>query len=94
MALSYKYSQFWASYNALFLFGFGNLMTHITGTMNLMSSAKARFNPIFIDPFIFVGILFLDHNRMLDSKFIAAAYILLVANRTCQYIAFLKSMAD
>jgi len=47
-----------------------------------------------MDPFVFVGILFVDHNRMIDPKFIAAAYILLVVNRTFQYVSFLKSMAD
>ena len=54
------------------------LMTNMTGNLNLKSCVLVKYNPIYIDPFIFAGILYLDANRLVDPKFLAASYVLLV----------------
>jgi len=58
------FSTLWYEYCALFLIGFGISMTHVTGYFNLMSSANTKFNPVFVDPFVFVIILYADYNQL------------------------------
>lgn len=55
------YSQFWSEYPSMFLFGVGILITNVTGTFNLASSAKYKFSPFFIDVLVFGFILYLDN---------------------------------
>ena len=74
------------------MFGFGNSLTHVTGYLNLMSSSKAKFNPIFVDSLIFVMILYVDAHSMAPRQQIAAAYFALIAFRSVQYFLFLRSM--
>lgn len=62
MFLASAYSQFWNNYVALFLYGFGSWLTHVTGYLNLMSSAKSKYNPVFVDPFVFLALLYIDYN--------------------------------
>ena len=56
----------WADYVSLFLLGFGMFLTNVTGNLNLKSSAKMKFRPIYYDPFVFLMILYADHNNLLD----------------------------
>lgn len=86
------YSQFWDEYCALFLLGFGNWMTHVTGYLNLMSSAKSQYNPIFVDPFVFGGLLYADSNRLLPRDVLAKAYLSMIAVRFLLYILFMRKM--
>lgn len=74
------------------MFGVGMLITNMTGNLNLKSSAKVKFNPIYLDPFIFVAILYLDYNRILEPRQLAYAYGLLVVQRIIQYILFMRGM--
>ena len=76
--LASEYSQFWKEYVACFMFGVGMLITNMTGNLNLKSSAKVKYNPIYLDPFIFVAILYMDYNRLMEPKVLAVAYVLLV----------------
>ena len=62
--LASKYSQFWEEYPSLFLFGVGMMITHITGSFNLASSAGMEFNPLSLDPILFSAVLYLDYNRV------------------------------
>lgn len=62
--LASQYSTLWKDYCALFMVAFGISMTHVTGNLNLMSSANSKFNPIYADSFIFMMILYADYNQM------------------------------
>lgn len=90
--LASQYSQFWTEYCALFLFGFGNWLTHVTGYLNLMSSSKSKFNPLFADPFVFCVILYADHLRLVPAYQLAFAYIFMIILRMTLYILFMRSM--
>lgn len=50
-------------------------MTNMTGNMNLKSSAKQKYNPIYMDGFVFAFILFLDANKLVKNEYIASAYM-------------------
>lgn len=90
--LTSQYSQLWKEYCTVFMYAFGNSLTHVTGYFNLMSSSKTKFNPIFMDFFIFLGLLYADHNRLIPREQLIMAYISMVVVRTILYLLFLKSM--
>ena len=75
-----------------FLLGVGLLITNVTGNMNLKSSAQMRLNPIYLDPFVFAGVLYCDYNRLLTLDQLKMAYICILVNRFFQYVLFLKGM--
>ena len=75
------YSQFWHEYVVCFIWGAGMLMTNMTGNLNLKSCVLVKYNPIYIDPFIFAGLLYLDANRLVEPQFLAAGYVILVVQR-------------
>ena len=64
--MSSLYSQFWNDYVVCFIWGVGMLMTNMTGNLNLKSCVLVKYNPIYIDPFIFAGLLYLDANRLIE----------------------------
>lgn len=41
------------------------LTTNMTGNLNLKSSTKLKYNPIYLDPILFVILLYLDYKRLL-----------------------------
>ena len=63
-----EYSQFWEEYPSIFLLGVGMMITHITGGFNLASSAGMRFDPFFLDPVLFLGVLYCDYNQALPRS--------------------------
>jgi len=68
------------------------LITSMTGNLNLRSCAKAKYNPIYLDPFLFLVILYFDYNRTFESHIIAYMYIALVFERMIMYVLFMHSM--
>lgn len=94
LILAALYSQFWTEYCAIFLFGFGNWLTHATGYLNLMSSSQSRYSPAFVDPLIFCLILYADYNNLLPTAQLAMAYIILIVFRAICYLVFMRSMIN
>jgi len=90
--LSCIYSQFWEQYTLWFIFGVGMLITSITGHFNLVSCSKSKFNPFFLDPLVFIVILYCDYNRVFAAKYVAAMYMMLVIERSVAYVSFMRSM--
>mmetsp|Transcript_39312 Transcript_39312/g.60057 ORF Transcript_39312/g.60057 Transcript_39312/m.60057 type:complete len:94 (+) Transcript_39312:217-498(+) len=79
--LASKYSQFWEDYVLFFLVLIGILITNVTGNFNLKSSAKMRLNPVYLDPFVFGIVLYLDYNRILPPMVVLSLYGLISLNR-------------
>lgn len=78
--LPYRYSHFWGDYCCLFIFGAGNLMTHATSKLNVMSCAKniVDYSQFIPDLAVYTILLYLDHNKILSAHFIAIGYLFLV----------------
>lgn len=76
----------------MFLFGVGILITNITGTFNLASSAKYKFSPFFIDVLLFLTILYLDFKRSVSERSLIAAYLAMIVIRFGLYLAFMANM--
>lgn len=89
--LSSVYSQFWEEYVVFFVFGAGMLMTNMTGNLNLKSCVLKKFNPIYMDPFIFCGLLYLDANKLVEADYLKMSYAFLVFQRAITYALFMRA---
>ena len=89
-----KYSQLWEENVIMFLLLVGFLMTSITGTLNLKSSAKMRLNIIYPDPFAYLAILYCDYNRIFSLPVLKMMYFGIMLNRTLQYFLFMRGMVN
>ena len=75
-----------------FIFYIGVLITSMTGNMNVKGCASLKYNPIYIDPFLFVAILYVDYNQLLSAQVVAGLYVWLTLQRLVLYILFLRSV--
>ena len=92
--LASVFSNFWEDYVVLFLFGVGMLITNMTGSLNLASTAGFKFNPHYWDPYVFLVVLAVDYNQVFDKSVVAGLYISMVAIRIALYLSFMRSVAD
>lgn len=59
-------SQLWSDYVALFLVLCGFYLTYVTAIFNLNSTAGAKYNWLFFEPFVFFAIVYFDSKGVLD----------------------------
>ena len=91
---AFQFSHLWKDHAAWFLVYLGILITNITGNFNLKSCASKVYNPIYIDPFLFAGVLYLDANQILDLNIIKGMYVYLCVQRLALYLLFLRSVIN
>ena len=70
------------------------MITHITGSFNLASSAGLKFDPFFMDPILFCGVLYCDYNQLASSQQLAMAYCSLIVMRAILYLVFMGNMVN
>ena len=70
------------------------LITNMTGSLNLASTAGFKFNPHYWDPYVFLVVLAVDYNQVFDKSVVAGFYISMVAIRIALYLSFMRSVAD
>ena len=88
----FYYSSLYADYSALFLTYSGTLLSAMTAQLNLKSSARMKYNPLYGDPFAFAAILYVDANGLASPELLKAAYVTLLLVRVGMYIAFMRSV--
>jgi len=86
------YSQFFDKAPLLFFAGLGLFQTYVTGLLNIASTACIPFPVHYIEPYIFLVLLFLDRYRMVQPSLIAAGYTLIVVFILIEYLLFLYGM--
>lgn len=91
--LASVFSNFWKDYVVLFLFGVGMLITHMTGSLNLASTAGFKYYPHFWDPYVFLIVLAIDYGELLEKNMVALMYVSMVLIRIILYIVFMRSVA-
>jgi len=57
-----SYSQLFKNYPCLFVILNGLYLTYVTGNFNLNTTAGMPFNWMYLDPWIFFGIVYVDHS--------------------------------
>jgi len=70
------------------------LITHMTGSLNLASTAGYKYNPHFWDPYVFLIVLAIDYYEMFENNVVAGLYISMIVIRIILYIAFMRSVAN
>ena len=70
------------------------MITHITGSFNLASSASSEFSPYFIDPVVFGAILYVDNQRIMEKETVAMMYIGMIVVRAILYLNFMRNLIN
>lgn len=70
-----SFSQLYSDYNAFFIMLCGLHLTRVTAIFNLDSTAGAKFNWVFFEPFAFLAIIYFDHTGVLSRSGAIYAYI-------------------
>lgn len=70
------------------------MITHITGSFNLASSAGMRFDPFFVDPVLFLGVLYCDYNQILRRSQLQMLYCSIIVMRAVLYLIFMGNMVN
>lgn len=86
------YSQFFESSVLLFYVGLGLFQTYIAGLLNIASTAGIDFPYLYIEPFIYIAILFVDANRLANPHLLVGAYSMLALEVLVKYCLFLHSI--
>ena len=68
-------SQLYADYVAYFIVNCGFHLTWVTAIYNLNSTAGAKFDWLFIEPWIYLTIVYLDCSEVLNRQGAIAAYV-------------------
>lgn len=71
---AFTYSRFWNDHALWFIVYIGLLITNITGNLNLKSCANKAYNPIYIDPFLFMMIIYFDYNNVFETHILRYMY--------------------
>lgn len=62
-----SYSQFFEKGACLFFAGLGFYQTYVSAYLNISSTANLNFPYFYIEPYLFIGILILDFNRLVSQ---------------------------
>lgn len=94
MLYASSYSQLFPEYPAYFLILCGFCLTWITAIFNLNSTAGAKFNWLFFEPFIYFGLVYCDHSQMIDKATCVHLYISFFAVIMVRYIMLMRNIVN
>ena len=70
-----SYSSLFKDYPAYFIILCGFYLTWVTGIFNLNSTAKMKYNWLFLEPFVYVAMIYCEHIGTIDRSQAAIAYM-------------------
>lgn len=94
MLFGSSYSQLYAEYPVYFLILCGFCLTWITAIFNLNSTAGAKFNWLFLEPFIFLGFIYFDQTKMIDKATCAGLYVGFFAVIMVRYLMLMRNIVN
>ena len=93
MLVGSTYSRFWPTHVFFFLHMTGGMLTYITAILNVNTMAKIKFSWFFVEPFLYMGIVYLDATQKhLDNKVIALAYLVWYLFLLTKYLMYMRSV--
>lgn len=87
-----SYSSLFKEYTIYFLLLCGVYNTWVTGIFNLNSTARAKFNWIFVEPFVYLFIVFLDASGSLSRQQAISAYTSFFLVTLGRYLVFMGNI--
>ena len=94
MMYAASYSQLYSDYVALFLVLCGFYLTYVTAIFNLNSTAGAKYNWIFVEPFAFFVLVYLDSTGVLGTQAAKGAYVGFFAVTMVNYLLLMKNIVQ
>ena len=87
-------SQLYSENVAYFLILCGFYLTYVTAIFNLNSTAGAKYNWLFVEPFVFLALVYLDHNRILDATQAKLGYLSFFGVTMVYYLMLMKNIVQ
>ena len=85
-------SQFFETAPLLFFIGLGLFQTYIAGLLNIASTAGIEFSYFHLEPMIYLVLLYLDNQRILQPQQLIGSYALLTFVVFVKYCLFIRSI--
>ena len=92
MMYASSFSQLYAEYVAFFLILCGFYLTYVTALFNLCSTASAKYNWIFFEPFIFFALVYFDATGALSPSMAKTGYISFFALTMIFYLMLMNNI--
>jgi hypothetical protein len=89
LVIAYKFSPLFLEAPALFLLGIGMWMTYCCSYLNISSTSKCRFDPVFYDPFIFFAFVALENQQVLPKEVMIGLYSVQAVLIVIKYMRFI-----
>lgn len=89
-----SFSQLYESYPAYFLILCGFYLTWVTAIFNLCSTAGAKFDWIFMEPSLFMGIIYMDVTQIVDAKLAGMLYIGFFLMTMVRYLLLMNNIVN
>lgn len=87
-----SYSQLFPEYPVYFVILCGFCLTWVTAIFNLNSTAGAKFNWLFLEPFIYLGLIYCDYNKTFDKATCAHLYASFFAVILVRYLMLMRNI--
>jgi hypothetical protein len=76
-------------YPALFLIGIGFWMTYCCSYLNLSSTSKRRFDPVYYDPFMFFALVAMEVYGVVSPDVLLSLYLFQGMMVVAKYLRFM-----
>jgi hypothetical protein len=87
------YSRFWSTHVFFFLHMTGGMLTYITAILNVNTMAKIKFSCCFVEPFIYMGIVYMDVAwTEVGDKEIGLAYLTWYLFLLAKYVMYMRGV--
>ena len=94
MMFASSYSQLFTRYPVYFMILNGFFLTWVTAIFNLCSTAGAKFDWIFVEPMIFLSIVFVDHFLFIDEETAKFMYIGFFLKTMGRYVVLMRNIVN
>jgi len=89
-----SFSRFFSQNVFFYICMNGLFLLYVNGIYNLNSTAGLKFNWFYIEPFIYLSIIYLDFTRLIQDRHAIMFYIAYTMWISVNYLVFMHSLVD
>ena len=94
MMFASSYSQLYAGYPVYFLIVCGFYLTFVTAIYNLCSTASAKYDWLFLEPFVYLFTVYMDHTHQVTSEVAGFLYICFFSWTMIRYLHLMRNIVN
>ena len=87
-----SHSSLFKEYTAYFILLCGFVLTYMTALFNLNSTASVKYNWFFVEPFVYLALVYVDSTGLIDSNMAMKLYIAFFAYIMLVYLALMRNI--